>query len=158
MLFLVMRSNTPVTGSRCKKCIYKEFIMILRNHTKIWLVLVCFAMVFGVTMAPSPAAAGSNGQQIYVTSNAGGVTVTSVKIEGTNHNNQFATYSANLGWPGSSSHWVSSRWWKGTVKVTLSLSIANPGISKTISCYISVPTSQSGDWVGVTYNASGCFR
>lgn len=126
--------------------------------SSVMIVMVCLGLGIGSFASPTPAAAGSNGQQIYVTPNVSGVTATYIKIEGNNNNNQWATYERNLGVPGYQTYWANGWWFKGSVKITLGLSIANPGQSKIVSCWVSVPTSQSGDWVRVNYNAQGCWR
>ncbi|KAB8144470.1 hypothetical protein F8S13_06250 [Chloroflexia bacterium SDU3-3] len=123
------------------------------------LVLVTLLLATSIVSPAPTARAAWNGQQIYISSAEGGVTATSLQIVGPNQNGSVVTYGAYFGYPGPSNYWVGGWWWKGKVQVTIGLAIANPGLSKTVTCYGDVPSIQSGsDWVRVSFNRYGCWK
>ncbi len=130
----------------------------MRNRIAAAAVLLLALLALLTVTAPPKAYAGWNGQQIFVSTVDSSVSTTRVTISGSNQNNSYVTFDRYLGFPGYYQYTVPNWWWKGRVKVTLYLAVFNPGYSTSVSCYVDVPTWQSGDWVRVSFNRYGCWK
>lgn len=109
-----------------------------------------FTVIFVGTIAllPQSAAAGWNGQQMAFLLD-GSNTLQSVTIEGINHEGNWAVFTQRFNYS-TQRFALNGWWWKGTVRITYGISTGRQSQART--CFKSVPTSQSGDWVNTGYS------